>query len=173
MRRLWYILSLLVTAFLLCGCSAQRRLECLLRHHPELRSGTVIANLKVDVPVPYEAASVDIPWLALFPDSLMGSAAENRKSDTTDIGTVPTFPITVRAGHAKATLCKTDSGLVLTAEQLSDTIQAEVPAEVPIVDVHDLPAEEKPINTFFRYLGYMVAGLIGVVLVVLIIKAFI
>ena len=160
----------ILLALLLCGCSAEQRLAYLLRRHPELRNSKDTVLVKVKVPVPYDAAQINIPMSELLecePDS----AAENRKSEP-DTTQLPTF--TVTAGNAKATLTKTPDGdLVLKAEQLPDTIETEAPAEVPAISVHDLPAEEKQINTFFRILGYFTGGLFLLVLILFILKKFI
>lgn len=156
----------ILLALLLCSCSAEQRLANLLRRHPELRTGKDTVIVTVKVPVPYEAAQINIPMSELL-ECTPDSAAENRKSES-DTTQFPAF--SVMAGNAKATLTKTpDGNLVLKAEQMQDTIEAEVPAEVPAISVHDLPAEEKPINTFFRILGYIVGGLalLGLILVVL------
>ncbi len=159
----------ILLALLLCGCSAEQRLAYLLRRHPELRNSKDTVLVTVKVPVPYDAAQINIPMSELLecePDS----AAENRKSEP-DTTQLPTF--TVTAGNAKATLTKTPDGdLVLKAEQLPDTIETEAPAEVPAISVHDLPAEEKQINTFFRILGYFAGGLFLLVLILFILKKF-
>lgn len=159
----------ILLALLLCGCSAEQRLAYLLRRHPELRNSKDTVLVTVKVPVPYDAAQINIPMSELLecePDS----AAENRKSEP-DTTQLPTF--TVKAGNAKATLTKTPDGdLVLKAEQLPDTIETEAPAEVPAISVHDLPAEEKQINTFFRILGYFAGGLFLLVLILFILKKF-
>lgn len=159
MKQRWYIFAL---ALLLCSCSAEKRLAHLLKHHPELRTGTRTEQLQVEVQIPHEAESLDIPWSAM-PDVRPSSAAENRKSDTATMEQSPTFSVT--AGHAKATLTRTDSGLVLTAEQLPDTINTVAPADVPIVEVHDLPMKENAWQTFFRVLGY-IAALIFVLFII-------
>lgn len=159
----------ILLALLLCSCSAEQQMANLLRRHPELRTGTNTVFVPVEVPIPYEAAQINIPMSELLecpPDS----AAENRKSEP-DTTQLPTF--TVTAGNAKATLTKTPGGdLVLKAEQLPDTIETEAPAEVPAISVHDLPAEEKQINTFFRILGYFAGGLFLLLLLLFILKKF-
>lgn len=163
------VLGILLTAFLLCSCSAEQRLAYLLKRHPELRTGTDKVLVSVDVPIPYEAAQINIPMSELL-NCPTDTAAENRKSvpDTTQL---PTFSVT--AGNAKATLTQTPDGdLVLKAEQLQDTIKTEAPAEVPAISVHDLPVEESDMNKFFRILGYFAGGLILLVIILFILKKF-
>lgn len=162
-------IGILVMAVLLCSCSAEQRLARLLKQHPELRTGTKTVLVPVNIPIPHESASIDIDVSELLecePDS----AAENRKSET-DTVQLPAFSVT--AGNAKATLRKKSDGkLELTAEQLPDTIQGEAPAEVPEITVHDLPAEESSINTFFRILGYIVGGILLIMFILFILKKF-
>jgi len=166
MKQRWYIF---VLALLLCSCSAEQRLAYLLKKHPELRTGTQTVTIPVEVPIPFESASLDIPWSAM-PDVRPVPAAENRKSDTATVVPSPTFSVT--AGHAKAILTQTDSGFVLTAEQMEDTVKAEAPAEVPIVEVHDLPMEENAFQSFFRVLGYIVGAIILLFVILFFIKKF-
>lgn len=163
------VLGIFLTALLLCSCSAEQRLAHLLKRHPELRTGTDTVIVKVNVPIPYEAAQINIPMSELL-DCPTDTAAENRKSvpDTTQL---PTF--SVKAGNAKATLTQTpDGNLVLKAEQLPDTIEAEAPAEVPAISVHDLPVEESDMSKFFRILGYFAGGLIWLAIILFILKKF-
>lgn len=166
MKQRWCIFAL---ALLLCSCSAEKRLAYLLKHHPELRTDTKQIELPVEIPIPHESASIDIPWSAV-PEVRPASAAENRKSDTATVEPSPTFSVT--AGHAKATLAQTDSGFVLTAEQLEDTIKTEAPAVVPVVEVHDLPMEENAIQTFFRVFGYIASGIVAIILLFYLVKKF-
>ena len=163
------VLGIFLTALLLCSCSAEQRLANLLRRHPELRTGTDKVIFKVDVPIPYEASQINIPMSELL-ECPTDTAAENRKSvpDTTQL---PTF--SVKAGNAKATLTKTpDGNLILTAEQLPDTLEVEAPAEVPAISVHDLPVEESDMSKFFRILGYFAGGLILLAIILFILKKF-
>lgn len=168
MKRLFWILSV---AVLLSSCSAQRRLEYLLAHHPELRTAKDTVLVPVKVTLPACSASVDISWSAALGDSMRAEHPIINHGDSTNAVTPQTFSVV--SDHAKATVCITDSGLTLTAEQLADTIDTEAPAEVPKVVVHDLPVEEKKINIFFRYLGYFVAAVLLILFVVRIIKIFI
>lgn len=167
MKRLLGILSI---AILLSGCSAQRRLEYLMKHHPELRLKTDTVLVPVKVVLPACSAAVDISWSEALGDS-MRAGLPIIHGDSTNADTPQTFSVV--SDHAKATVLVTDSGLTLIAEQLSDTIDTEAPAEVPIVEVHDLPVEESGIRIFFRYLGYCTAGIVFLLLVVFIVKRFI
>ena len=160
-------IGILVMAVLLYSCSVEQRLARLLKQHPELRTGTKTMLVPVNIPIPHESASIDIDVSELL-ECKPDSAAENRKSET-DTVQLPAFSVT--AGNAKATLRKKPDGkLELTAEQLPDTIQGEAPAEVPEITVHDLPAEESSINTFFRILGYIVGGILLIMFILFILK---
>ena len=157
--RVRIIISLLVV--LLCSCSAEKRMANLLKRHPELRSTTTIVVRPVEITVPYIRDSVTVQWEEVT-DTLR-SAAENRKSDAR----LPSSPLlaSVTAGKAKASLARTDSGLLLIAEQLADTIKTNEELEVPTIEVHDLPMEESSSQTFFRVLGYISGAFVALCLI--------
>lgn len=162
----YIILAVLV---LLCSCSAEKRMANLLKRHPELRSETTIVVRPVEITVPYIRDSVTVQWEEVT-DTLQ-SAAENRKSDAS----LPSSPLlaSVTAGKAKASLARTDSGLLLIAEQLADTIKTNEEFEVPTIEVHDLPMEEDSLQTFFRVLGYISGTIITLGLILFTLKKFI
>ena len=154
MRNIKYILVAATILLLFCSCSAERKLAYLLQHHPELRTGTDTVMVLAHIPLPYDADSIDIPTPVLL--GVESQPAEDSTAETLAL------PICITAGHAKATLTKTDNGFRLTAEQIEDTIEVEIPVETPSVNIHTLPVEEKPINTFFRQFGYISMGVMGI-----------
>lgn len=91
-------------------------------------------------------------------------------SDTTTIQQVPSY--TVKAGRAQAILERSDSGVVLKAIQLPDTVSVEASADVPIVEVKDLPMQESSAQIFFRVLGYIFGGFIVFFIIIFTLKKF-
>ena len=157
---------LILLAVLLCSCSAERRLAHLLRQHPELRTETASVVVPVEVQLPGDSASIIIPAkeaYAFLDTSYRANVAKAEESSS----------YTVKAGRAQAVLQRSDSGIVLTAIQLPDTISVDAAAEVPLVEVHDLPMEENSLQTFFRVLGYISGAIITLGLILFTLKKFI
>ena len=152
---------LIVLAILLCSCSAARRLAHLLKQHPELRIETASVVVPVEVCLPGDSASMIIP---------PQEAYVILSSDTTTIQQVPSY--TVKAGRAQAILERSDSGVVLKAIQLPDTVSVEASADVPIVEVRDLPMQESSAQIFFRVLGYIFGGFIVFFIIIFTLKKF-
>jgi len=161
---------LLLSVGLLFSCSPQQRLSYLLKKHPELCTNTKAIPLHIDIPLPAAKESVNISWGVIIGDSL--DKTEIRTGDSTTATHPPTFPVqnsekfSVAAGHAKAELQITDSGVILTAEQLPDTIPVDTVAQVPEVEARILPVEESSVKKFFRHFGIL-SFIVGVIIVII------
>ena len=145
---------LLMAMLLLSSCSAQRRLECLLRHHPELRTRDSVHVVTLTVEVPGATNTILLPKIENDPcncDSLLREALKEGVSTT--------------AGNAQASVLPTDSGIVLQAMQKPDTIILHDTTLVPEYIIRTEPREETGWEIFFRYCGYIAACLMVIALV--------
>lgn len=175
------VITLAVLA-LFVACSPQKRLTRLLRQHPELVRRDTAIKVDVKLPVPYLKAvtllTIKDQWgshraLPAWSDS----TPQNNGVPDTDTLQHPVKTdfknngISVTAGCARASVLPTDSGWVLMAEQLPDTIPAQVEIhDIPILLTEAEPTPEKPLHAFFRLLGIFVSVgllLIGIVCMVL------
>jgi len=153
---------LLMAMLLLSSCSAQRRLECLLRHHPELKKRDSLHIANFTMIVPGKTNGILLPRIENDPcncDSLIREALQDGISTT--------------AGNAQALLIPTDSGITLQAQQIPDTIILRDTCYVPEYVIKTEPREETKWEIFFRYFGYMAAAVLFIIFVVRIIKIFI
>ncbi len=166
------------------SCSPQRQLARLRYRHPELFADTTL-HINVALPIQPDAASVLLPqdWFNLSNDQQpttnnLSDKSNNQRSTTNDdltdstrtpqsrISTTdPQKGISITAGSARASVFLTDSGMVLQAEQLPDSVHGTVDYTAPKVFVETTPAPEKPMHTFFRILGIIMFG--GIILAVL------
>ena len=181
MRFRLFNVVLMISVGLLFSCSPQQRLSYLLKKHPELCTNTKAIPVHIDIPLPAAKESVNISWGAVISEPL--SKTEIRTGDSTTAAHPHVFPIhnsdvsnhsnsntdkfSVVAGRAKAELQITDSGVILTAEQLPDTIPVDTVAHVPEVEARILPVEESGIKKFFRHFGIL--SFIVVVIIVIVV----
>lgn len=163
------------------SCSPQRQLARLRYRHPELFADSTL-HINIALPIQPDTASVLLPqdWFTI--SNLSDSSDKSNLSDnlTTDSTRTPqsristTDPrkgISITAGSARASVFLTDSGMVLQAEQLPDSVHGTVDYTAPKVFVETTPAPEKPMHTFFRILGIiMFSGIILAVLVFALVK---
>ena len=136
---------LLIAMLLLSSCSAQRRLERLMLHHPELRTADSLHVVNLTTVIPGATNTILLPHIENDPcncDSLLRDALKDGISTT--------------AGKAQASLVPTDSGIALQAQQLPDTIIIKDTVNVPVYVVKTAPREETKLEIFFRYLGYFI-----------------
>ena len=153
---------LLIAMLLLSSCSAQRRLERLMLHHPELRTADSLHVVNLTTVIPGATNTILLPHIENDPcncDSLLRDALKDGISTT--------------AGKAQASLVPTDSGIALQAQQLPDTIIIKDTVNVPVYVVKTAPREETKLEIFFRYLGYFTAAIALVLLVIFIVKCFV
>lgn len=153
---------LLMAMLLLSSCSAQRRLERLMLHHPELRTADSLHVVNLTTVIPGATNTILLPHIENDPcncDSLLREALKEGISTT--------------AGNAQASLVPTDSGIALQAQQLPDTIIIKDTVNVPVYVVKTAPREETKLEIFFRYLGYFTAVIALVLLVIFIVKCFV
>lgn len=150
MKRTAYLYALLMA---LCACTPQKRLARLISRYPALAADTtLIMPARIALPHKTAARLLDIP------DTPCTTPATPSKADIKT-------GISVTAGVARASVLQTDSGIALVAEQLPDTITADIPVTVPKITTVAEPPPEKPINAFFRVLGIITAvagGLLAV-----------
>ena len=160
MRKTTVILT--IAMLLLSSCSAQRRLERLMLHHPELRTADSLHVVNLTTVIPGATNTILLPHIENDPcncDSLLREALKDGISTT--------------AGNAQASLVPTDSGIALQAQQLPDTIIIKDTVNVPVYVVKTAPREETKLEMFFRYLGYFTAVIVLVLLVIFIVKCFV
>lgn len=153
---------LTIAMLLLSSCSAQRRLERLMLHHPELRTADSLHVVNLTTVIPGATNTILLPHIENDPcncDSLLREALKDGISTT--------------AGNAQASLVPTDSGIALQAQQLPDTIIIKDTVNVPVYVVKTAPREETKWEIFFRYLGYFTAAIALVLLVIFIVKCFV
>ncbi len=153
---------LTIAMLLLSSCSAQRRLERLMLHHPELRTADSLHVVNLTTVIPGATNTILLPHIENDPcncDSLLREALKDGISTT--------------AGNAQASLVPTDSGIALQAQQLPDTIIIKDTVNVPVYVVKTAPREETKLEMFFRYLGYFTAVIVLVLLVIFIVKCFV
>ena len=141
MKRILLIISVLT----LCSCSAQYRLNQLVKKHPELRTATDTVYLRDTIIIPELSESV------IVSDSFL-------KTDTAIIF--------VSAGNALATLEKVGNYLKLTATQQPDTIYIEKPVEIPVYQIVT-KAEMTKKQSFFYYTGVCFWSVIGIMIIAL------
>lgn len=154
------------------SCSPQRQLARLRYRHPELFADSTL-HINIALPIQPDTASVLLPqdWFTIsnLSDNLTTDSTRTPQSriSTTD----PRKGISITAGSARASVFLTDSGMVLQAEQLPDSVHGTVDYTAPKVFVETTPAPEKPMHTFFRILGIiMFSGIILAVLVFALVK---
>lgn len=133
--------GLIILSCILIGCSPQQRLTRLIEKYPELKLRDSIRTIEVPVPVPYIECDTII-----VPDSVLQACDSSIRANVSE-------GVSVTAGLARASLIKTDDGIVLKAEQLNDTINGEVTYPTPVFYTEPKKATEKPIQSFFRISG--------------------
>ena len=129
----------LFTLLFIMSCTPQKRLTRLLERYPQLITDSTY-TLPVQTTLPYLTATYAINITA--PEPLRQQLLAELTTGTS-----------VTAGVARASLQATDSGLILMAEQLPDTIPDSVSITLPSITVTAKQPPEKPINSFFRILG--------------------
>ena len=150
---------LTIAMLLLSSCSAQRRLERLMLHHPELRTADSLHVVNLTTVIPGATNMILLPHIENDPcncDSLLREALKEGISTT--------------AGNAQASLVPTDSGIALQAQQLPDTIIIRDTTYIPKYIIKAVPREETNEEIFFRYSGYIawLIVLLGIVVYILI-----
>lgn len=133
----------LITLLFIMSCTPQKRLTRLLERYPQLITDSTY-TLPVQTTLPYLTATYAINITA--PEPLRQQLLAELTTGTS-----------VTAGVARASLQATDSGLILMAEQLPDTIPDSVSITLPSITVTAKQPPEKPINSFFRILGIITA----------------
>jgi len=161
-------LLLILLPLLLISCSAEKQMAYLLRHHPELRTGDTVRTVVVEAPIaPFVKDTVintitdtvtrtDTVIIRL--DSL--TSAELRKG------------ISITEGSIRASVRLTDSGIKLSVEQLPDTIRKDMEVTVPVYEAKvNTEAVMTKKQLFFYYFGVFAIVLIGLIMVIVIVRA--
>lgn len=146
---------------ILTACSPQRRLYNLLKRHPELRAPDSLVIRELPVYVPAASNAILFPKLENDPcncDSILREALKDGLS--------------TQAGNSQANIIPTDSGLLLQAKQLPDTILVRDTITVPEYVINEVPRDETKGEIFFRFSGYIAWGLVALVIIVSIILLF-
>lgn len=162
MKRFRYILlACIVVVGFLTACSPQRQLYKLLQRHPELRAPDSLIIRELPIYIPAASNTLPFPKIKNDPcncDSLLREALKDGLS--------------ARAGNAQANVIPTDSGLVLQANQLPDTVYLPDTIRVPEYIIKEAPRDESKGEIFFRYSGYIVWGLIALAIIIGVILLF-
>lgn len=162
MRFIRCIVLVLMVAGSLMACSPQRRLQRILQQHPELRAPDSLHVIDSSIAIPGAKNTVLLPELkddTCHCDSLIRAALQDG--------------LTVNAGNAIASILPTDSGLILQAEQVPDTITIHDTVPVPQYVIKTAPREESDIERFFRCSGIIAWILMVIAIVVMILSIFI
>ena len=158
----YIILAMVVVVGFLTACSPQRQLYRILLRHPELRAPDSVHVINFQMEIPGATNTILFPRIEDDPcncDSLLREALKDGISTT--------------AGNAQASVLPTDSGIVLQAQQLPDTIIIRDTTYIPEYIIKTVPREETNGEIFFRYSGYIawslvvLAVLIGILLLFL------
>lgn len=132
------------TALACTACSPQRRIGRIVARHPALRADTTIALPVTHTLRPLTAARLITPRTPAGRNDAPPCAADL------------TTGASVTAGAARATLAVTDSGLVLTAQQLPLTLTDTLHVTRPRIDLsgtHPPDGARRPIDRFLRLAG--------------------
>lgn len=159
--RRYIILAMVVVIGLLTACSPQRQLYRILLKHPELRAPDSVHVLSFKMEIPGATNTILLPRIENDPcncDSLLREALKDGVSTT--------------AGNAQASILPTDSGIVLKAEQLPDTIIIRDTTYIPEYIIKTEPREETNGEIFFRFSGYIAWLLFALITVVSILYLF-
>lgn len=155
----YIILAIVVVVGFLTACAPQRQLYRILLRHPELRAPDSLHVISFTKLIPSATNTILLPRIENDPcncDSLLREALKDG--------------VSTLAGNAQASVLPTDSGIVLQAQQLPDTIIIRDTTYIPEYIIKAVPREESNWEIFFRYSGYVawLIVLLGIVVLLLI-----
>lgn len=114
------LITIAILSMLLFSCSPQKRLQSLLKHHPELKADSTLYNVTLKDTFVIKQSEKDTTFSGSILSNLSSTAEKNKS-------------VTVTTNRAKATLTFMPNNMLnLKAEQLSDTIYIYKNVTVPV-----------------------------------------